>query len=463
MPERIAIFGGSFNPPHLSHLEAVKTLAASNRFDEVIVVPCGPRPDKATTNDIEPIHRAAMADMTFGDIANVRVDLFDLEKDCFTRTRQLETRYGAYGDLWHVIGTDLIAGGAYGQSQIHRIWENPERTWNELKFAVLERPGYTCDAVDYPPQSIRVESTFVGASSDIRDMVFRREDISRHVLPRVGQYIDRYNLYRGVAPPRKTSLAIHSPRMYLEIDGKNLLAHRLAEQLESFAVDDINEANCIVPIGGDGTMLGAITRFARHRLPFVGINAGHRGYLLNEPEVLENPEAFFSNLAVYHLSQLAVAMSRMNGSVVNACAFNDAWVERCSLQSAWLKLTVNDKVRIPKMIADGVLVATPQGSTAYARAMGAKTLDTESGELVVVGNNIAFPIDYRLAVQHRFSSRVTIESLDPIKRSVAAVVDGIGHGIVQAMTVTASRSSSVELAFAPSKDMSEKRAADAYP
>ncbi len=52
-------------------------------------MPCGPRPDKPTTNDVAPVARAAMVDMTFGDLAGVRVELFDLEQASFTRTHDL--------------------------------------------------------------------------------------------------------------------------------------------------------------------------------------------------------------------------------------------------------------------------------------------------------------------------------------------------------------------------------------
>lgn len=75
MTRKIALFGGSFNPPHLTHRKIVEILAYL--FDGVKVIPCGPRPEKLTTNDIAPIHRAVMADLTFSDIApNVDVELF---------------------------------------------------------------------------------------------------------------------------------------------------------------------------------------------------------------------------------------------------------------------------------------------------------------------------------------------------------------------------------------------------
>ena len=84
MCSTIAVFGGAFNPPGRHHRAIAEAL--SRQFDRVVVVPSGPRPDKPSMQDVEPIHRAAMADMAFRGLANVRVDLFDLEEGTFTRS-----------------------------------------------------------------------------------------------------------------------------------------------------------------------------------------------------------------------------------------------------------------------------------------------------------------------------------------------------------------------------------------
>ncbi|MCE9519467.1 MAG: hypothetical protein K8R87_07945 [Verrucomicrobia bacterium] len=73
MPRRIALFGGSFNPPGLHHRRIAEILAA--RFDEVRVVPCGPRPDKPGVSEVPGPFRAALCDLTFGDLDRVEKDL----------------------------------------------------------------------------------------------------------------------------------------------------------------------------------------------------------------------------------------------------------------------------------------------------------------------------------------------------------------------------------------------------
>jgi nicotinic acid mononucleotide adenylyltransferase len=109
-----AIFGGSFNPPGLHH----RHIAAEVReaVGRVTMVPYGPRPDKPSTDGVDPVHRAAMADLAFGNLDGVEVDLFDLEEPTFTRTHALEQKYAGLGigEVWHVVGADKVAGGRRG-------------------------------------------------------------------------------------------------------------------------------------------------------------------------------------------------------------------------------------------------------------------------------------------------------------------------------------------------------------
>ncbi len=109
MARNLAIFGGSFNPPGVHHREVAALLAP--HFDEIRVVPCGPRRDKPIVNDVDPVYRAAMCDMTFTGLSKVQVDLFDLEAATFTRTHELEDRFRGGGTLWHIVGADLVTGG----------------------------------------------------------------------------------------------------------------------------------------------------------------------------------------------------------------------------------------------------------------------------------------------------------------------------------------------------------------
>ena len=119
MNRTLAIYGGSFNPPGRHHRATVEMLC--RHFDEVVIVPCGPRPDKPVTNDVEPIHRAAMVDLNFRRIKRARVELFDLESSTFTRTFDLDRKFRGKGIVWHVVSDEFVRGGRSNESLIEPV------------------------------------------------------------------------------------------------------------------------------------------------------------------------------------------------------------------------------------------------------------------------------------------------------------------------------------------------------
>ena len=451
MSARIALFGGSFNPPGLHHRRIVESLA--RRFDKVLVVPCGPRPDKSTTNIIPPVYRAAMADMTFAGLPKVELDLSDLELNAFTRSHALEARYAHLGDIWHVVGMDIIKGGAQGQSEIHRVWENGARLWNESRFAVLTRPGHRFDPADLPPNSVAIEVAFPGSSSEIRDLIQRDEPADHLLPPRTLAYIQRYGLYRAPTPGTWARGTLSGQPYTVISDSRNPKACEWAERFSSSP-----HPQFINVLGGDGAMLRSIREHWRSRLPFFGINAGHLGFLMNAAETVLENEFPPKDVIFRQLPMLYVELEAVDGTTSTAYGFNDAWVERDTSQSAWLKVSINDTVRLKKLVSDGALVATAAGSTAYARAMGASPLLADTPAWLLVGSNVMEPIDWKSALLST-DSTLAVENLDAEHRPVRAFIDGHDMGLVRSLRARISRAAAAELAFQAGHDMAEKIAA----
>jgi len=454
-PRRMAIFGGSFNPPGVHHRRIAQALA--ERFQEVVVVPCGPRPDKPVTNDVPSVYRATMADMTFRDLAGVRVDLFDLESGTFTRTHELENRYGGEGETWHVVGGDLLTGGARGASPIHTDWKHGGDIWARLRYVVLKRPGFPFDPADLPPNHQVLEIQVPGSSSELRDDLFhRRGRVRERVLPEVHDYIERHGLYRGVPPALSALYRWQELRPLVIADPDSPDALRMARTVGPSEPD---RPNLIVVVGGDGTMLRAIRREWRRRVPFYGINTGHLGFLLNA----DPPRAFAGRgLRLAQLPLLRVDVAAADGSEDTALAFNDAWVERAAGQAAWLEVRVNGMTRVERLVADGALVATAAGSTSYARALGAPPLPLGTQALLLVGSNVFTPPFWKPVVLP-LDSVVELVTPDAVRRPLRCYVDGICKGEVLRMRARASRIAAVELAFDPGNDLAEKLARIQFP
>lgn len=454
---KIAAFGGSFNPPGLHHRAIAEELA--RQFDRVDVMPCGPRPDKPTVDDVDPAHRAAMVHMTFRGIRNVSVDDSDLEEPTFTRTYELDQFLRSEGEPWHVIGADLIQGGRAGTSIIQREWAHGAELWERANFVVLAREGYPFEGADLPPHRLVIPPSRSGASSEIRRRVFDHQSITGLVTPEVEQYIARRGLYRGARTTRKFSpLIIGDPRLLVVHDPRDARAAAIAEALAPCTVDDSmrDHPNAVIAIGGDGTMLGAMAAHWRLRVPFIGFRTGRRGFLLNDPPEALTPEYFHGDFDIRWSPGLHVE-SWAPGSHIRKTelTFNDAWIERASPQTAWLEVQVNGQVRVPVLRADGALVATSLGSTGYARVAGANPIPIGTPALVLAGLLVDDPLGWRPAyletgdvVEFR-----SADPFDPPKRPLRGVASGVDLGQVERMVVRSSRVAAVELALTPDYDL----------
>lgn len=444
--KKVVVFGSSLNPPGFHHLAIVQEL--TKQFDKVIVVPCGMRPDKLNINWVDPVHRAVMADKVFSKIKKVRVDLFDLERDEYARTWELAEKYKLeFGDdVWIMAGTDLIKGGKNGQSQIQREWERGPEIWKNLKFAVFQRMGHEVDREDLPPHRDVFSAGAGGSSTEIRKAIANGESIGKIAPPEVVDYIERYNLYRGRPSAGFTNLSLEEPRLIIATDGSNPMNRKIVSRFSGF-VDNENP-NLILVVGGDGTMIRAVRDHWKRRLPFFGINTGHRGFLLNDIE------GGIQNLIIYQLPMLRSRIKSPKGDWKESYAINDVWLEREDGQAAWIAVDVNGQNRLPKLIADGVLVATPAGSTAYAKAMGASPLLIGASALVLVGSNVIEP-QWKSAFVP-LNSQIKFTNLSLIDRPVKGYIDGVCQGIAAEMEISVSQAASVELAFIPGHDLTAK-------
>ncbi|MEN3941207.1 NAD(+)/NADH kinase [Prosthecobacter sp. SYSU 5D2] len=453
MPQRIALFGGSFNPPGLHHRVIAQRLA--QEFDRVCIIPCGPRPDKPVTDSIPAVYRAALADLTFGRLPGVTVDLFDLEQSTFTPNWDLQARYEPEGEVWHVVGADLVADGATGESMIQRTWKNGASLWQTARFAVLTRPGYVMEPADLPPHSQVFQIKETGSSTVIRENLSKGRPVENLLSTRALAYIARYGLYRAPNPASWAQQSLSGHTFSAQTDPHN---EKAKAWLADLGPGTEENPGFITVLGGDGAMLRCIRERWRERLPFFGINAGHLGFLMNAPEQVFGSPFPPADVILRQMPLLYIETVDREGRVQQAYGFNDAWLERSTSQSAWLQVIVNGVERIPKLVSDGALVATAAGSTAYARSMGASPLLADTPAWLLVGSNVMEPAHWRSALLS-VDNTVEIRSLSPDHRPVQAYVDGLSLGEVITFRARLSRAASAELAFCASHDMADKIAA----
>jgi NAD kinase len=250
------------------------------------------------------------------------------------------------------------------------------------------------------------------------------------------------------------------PRVLLSYDERNPKARGWAQQFRRYERPD--DPNCVLVIGGDGSMLRAIQNHWRLRVPFFGVNAGHMGFLLNNADEVLNGKFPPPEVTARQMPLLYVEMQLKDGSWRDGLTFNDAWVERSTGQTAWVEVKVDGRVRLAKLVCDGVLLSTAAGSTAYARSMGATPLLADTPAWLMVGSNVMQPINWKSALLS-LESAVEIRNLDPAKRPLNGYLYGVLVGEVLAMRARVSRIAAAELAFVPHHDITEKIAQIQFP
>lgn len=452
----VAVFASSFDPPTQFHRAAAEALLARG-YDEVVVCPTGPRPGRDEAEHAAPAHRAALADLAFRDLPAVRVDLADLDECRFTPPRDLEARYAPAGAVWHVVGSEMLAGGRDGRSVVHARWDDGPALWRRSRFAVLHPPACPPDPEDLPPAHRLIPVNGHVPSAYVRARVYDGDPYETLLTPVVAEYVRRHRLFVPFAPDRRTAHRFDRPRLMIVHDERNGKARELADRYAPQAGDP---PDLILVLGGDGTMLHAIRRHWRLRVPFLGLNAGHLGFLMNERL---SADLTGTELVGYQLPMLRVDAEAPDGRTSRGVAYGDVWLEREGGQAAWLRLDVDGQTRVPKVVGDGLLVATAAGSSAYARAMGAVPVPLNTPVLTLAGSNVFRPRFWR-PMTLSDDAVVTMASLDRSgKRPVRGYIDGLPLGVVQAVTARRSAVAAVELAFTRAFDPSGKLLRSLFP
>jgi NAD+ kinase len=231
------------------------------------------------------------------------------------------------------------------------------------------------------------------------------------------------------------------------------LASRYGEAAES-------DADVIVALGGDGFMLEALHRTLASRRPIYGMNRGSVGFLMNdydESGLLERIAA--AEQAVIH--PLAMRALDAAGAVHEAIAINDVYLLRQTYQSAKLRILIDGKVRMAELLCDGILVATPAGSTAYNLSAHGPIIPL-SGEVLALTPISAFrPRRWRGALLSH-NDKVTFEVLEAEKRPVSAVADNVEVRDVIQVDVAEDRSVSLTLLFDAGRGFEERVLAEQF-
>src|SRR3989441_7250500 len=180
-------------------------------------------------------------------------------------------------------------------------------------------------------------------------------------------------------------------------------------------------ADVIVALGGDGLMLQTLHNFMRAGKPIYGMHRGTVGFLMNEFERKRLHERLLAaRTTVIH--PLLMRARDIDGDTVEFHAFNEVSLFRQTYQAARLRVLIDGRERLPELVADGVLVATPAGSTAYNFSAQGPIIPINAPLLALTPISPFRPRRWHGALLPD-QAQVTIEVEEAEKRPVAAVAD----------------------------------------
>lgn len=229
-----------------------------------------------------------------------------------------------------------------------------------------------------------------------------------------------------------------------------------AELAEAADWVEAAQADVIVALGGDGFMLQTLHAMlaGRRPTPVFGMNLGTVGFMMNEwrhhglDDRLERAKPFT-------VTPLSATVQGSDGRTHQLPAINEVSLLRETRQTAKLEVAVNDRVVMPELACDGILVATPAGSTAYNLSASGPILPLGSAMLALTPISPFRPRRWRGAILPD-KARISLMVHDAGKRPVSAVADHREIRDVARVDVCVDRSRELTLLFDPEHALDDR-------
>lgn len=225
----------------------------------------------------------------------------------------------------------------------------------------------------------------------------------------------------------------------------------------------LDEADAVVVLGGDGFMLQTLHAMldAGRVLPVFGMNLGTVGFLMNRYDKRNSIAARINKARRWTITPLRVEAITQGGETHVMNAINEISLLRETRQTAKIEVTVGDRVRIRELVCDGVLVATPAGSTAYNLSANGPILPLDSRMLALTPISPFRPRRWKGAILPD-RMKIILKVLDPVKRPVAAVADQKELRDIAEVRLEIAADQNLTLLFDPGQSLEERIVAEQF-
>ncbi|WP_394652089.1 NAD kinase [uncultured Sphingomonas sp.] len=229
-----------------------------------------------------------------------------------------------------------------------------------------------------------------------------------------------------------------------------------ADLADAYDFVPVEQADQVIALGGDGFMLQTLHTMleSRRSVPVFGMNLGTVGFLMNEWR-LDGLDRRLARAKPFKVSPLTMTATTIDGQTKVLPAINEVSLLRETRQTAKLEVTVNDRIVLPELVCDGILAATPAGSTAYNLSANGPILPLGSAMIALTPISAFRPRRWRGAILPE-KARIGITVLEADKRPVSAVADQREIRDVASVAIAIDHNRDLTLLFDPEHALDDR-------
>jgi len=221
-----------------------------------------------------------------------------------------------------------------------------------------------------------------------------------------------------------------------------------------YGQNKVENADIIVPIGGDGFLLKNLHDFHNLKIPFFGVNYGSVGFLMNSQSD-ENLETIINNSQKTFLNPLQLKASDKKNKIFNSIAYNEVSIMRQTHQAAKINIKINGIERMNGLICDGVLVSTAAGSTAYNLSAHGSIIPLDSNLLALTPISAFRPRRWRGALLSE-KTKINLEVTSSDSRPASITADHNEFRDITKAEIHSSNKNSCVILFDNKQSMEER-------
>ncbi len=220
---------------------------------------------------------------------------------------------------------------------------------------------------------------------------------------------------------------------------------------------EVSKADILVVFGGDGELLQNLHKYMELNIPFLGINTGSVGFLMNNIKInslnkIINGISYLKKITLFPVEMIA---HDYQDKIHQALGFNDVSIFRNTNQTVHVKIKINNITRIERLIADGALISTAAGSSAYNFSAGGNIIPIDSKLLCLTSICPYRPRRWKGAILPQ-SSQIEFEILDFNSRPANAVADFLEFKNIKKIFIKSKKEVSIKLLFTSNNNLENR-------